>query len=126
MSYVKVSSYAKVSFNKVSYSGYKKKIADLFKSSKVVLDITHPNQKGLTSRTFEALRSGSKLITNNENCEMLGREYISRIFIVKNIENQQEALLEFMELKIPPLNAKQDHFLSIGRFVDQILENWND
>jgi hypothetical protein len=42
---------------------------------------------------------------------MLGREYISRIFIVKNIENQQEALLEFMELKIPPLNAKQDHFL---------------
>jgi hypothetical protein len=31
-----------------------------------------------------------------------------------------------MELKIPPLNAKQDHFLSIERFVDQILENWND
>ncbi|CAC9654247.1 hypothetical protein BCLUESOX_2168 [bacterium endosymbiont of Bathymodiolus sp. 5 South] len=114
-------------FNKVSYSGYKKEeIADLFKLSKAVLDITHPNQKGLTSRTFEALRSGSKLITNNENCEMLGREYISRIFIVKNIENQQEALLEFIELKIPPLNAKQDHFLSIERFVDQILENWND
>jgi hypothetical protein len=40
--------------------------------------------------------------------------------------NQQESLLEFIELKIPPLNAKQDHFLSIGRFVDQILENWND
>jgi hypothetical protein len=64
-------------FNKVSCSGYKKEeIADLFKSSKVVLDITHPNQKGLTSRTFEALSSGSKLITNNENCKMLGREYI--------------------------------------------------
>jgi hypothetical protein len=40
-------------FNKVSYSGYKKEeIADLFKSSKVVLDITHPNQKGLTSIFF--------------------------------------------------------------------------
>jgi len=114
-------------FNKVSYSGYKKEdVADLFKSSKVVIDITHPNQKGLTSRTFEALRSGSKLITNNENCKMLGREYMSRIFIIKNIENQHKALLEFIELKTPSLNDKQDHFLSIERFVDQVLGSWNE
>jgi hypothetical protein len=43
---------------------------------RTAIAITHPNQKGLTSRTFEALSSGSKLITNNENCKMLGREYI--------------------------------------------------
>ncbi|CAC9533661.1 hypothetical protein [uncultured Gammaproteobacteria bacterium] len=114
-------------FNKVSYLSYKKEeIADLFKSSRVVIDITHPNQKGLTSRTFEVLRSGSKLITNNENCKMLGSEYASRIFIMKDIDSQHKSLLEFIELDIPPLNAEQDYFLSIERFVDQILQNLDD
>jgi len=40
-------------------------VADIFRSSKVVIDINHPGQIGLTSRTFEALKSGAKLITTN-------------------------------------------------------------
>jgi hypothetical protein len=40
-------------------------ILELYKKTKVILDIHHPNQKGLTMRTFEALGAGKKLITTN-------------------------------------------------------------
>lgn len=42
-----------------------KEIAAIFASSRAVIDINHPGQAGLTSRTFETLASGSKLITTN-------------------------------------------------------------
>jgi hypothetical protein len=69
---------------KVSYSGYKKEeIADLFKSSKAVLDITHPNQKGLTSRTFEALRSGSKTVPQKDKSYFFSASLLGYIFSAK-------------------------------------------
>jgi len=37
----------------------------LFEKSKVILDIHHPSQSGLTMRTFEAIGAGKKLITTN-------------------------------------------------------------
>lgn len=40
-------------------------VASVLKSSKFVLDITHPAQNGLTSRTMEALAANCKLITTN-------------------------------------------------------------
>lgn len=43
------------------------KIVDFFRKSKVILDINHPNQYGLTMRTFECLGAKKKLITTNQN-----------------------------------------------------------
>lgn len=37
----------------------------VFLNSKVVIDVEHPNQTGLTSRTIEALGAGCKVITTN-------------------------------------------------------------
>jgi len=51
------------SFNPISQS----EIAKLISQSKVIIDIQHPNQSGLTNRTFEALGANKKLITTNEN-----------------------------------------------------------
>lgn len=45
----------------------KTKISNLFSMTKAVLDIEHPNQSGLTMRTFEVLASGKKLVTTNKN-----------------------------------------------------------
>jgi spore maturation protein CgeB len=42
-------------------------ITSYFRESKVILDINHPQQSGLTSRTFEALGAKRKLITTNKN-----------------------------------------------------------
>ena len=43
------------------------KIIDVFDNSKVVLDINHPSQFGLTMRTIECLGAAKKLITTNKN-----------------------------------------------------------
>lgn len=51
------------SFNAISQS----KIAEIISSSKVIIDIQHPGQSGLTNRTFEALGAHKKLITTNKN-----------------------------------------------------------
>lgn len=43
------------------------KIVEVFSKSKVILDINHPSQYGLTMRTFECLGAKKKLITTNKN-----------------------------------------------------------
>jgi hypothetical protein len=114
-------------FSKVSYDSFSKKdIANLFRESRAIVDLTHPNQNGLTSRTFEALRTGSKLVTNNKNCKLLEKEFPSRIFLLEKNNFQGEELLEFIYLDVEPLNKEQDRFLSIERFTDQLLESLND
>jgi len=40
-------------------------VNDIFMSSRVVLDITHPKQRGLTMRTLETLGASKKLVTTN-------------------------------------------------------------
>lgn len=42
-----------------------KELMDLYRRSKIVLDINHPKQTGLTMRTFETLGARRKLITTN-------------------------------------------------------------
>lgn len=40
-------------------------VNDIFMSSRIVLDITHPRQRGLTMRTLETLGASKKLLTTN-------------------------------------------------------------
>ena len=51
------------SFSPLSQS----EIINIFQNSRIVLDINHPLQFGLTSRTIETLGAKRKLITTNEN-----------------------------------------------------------
>ncbi|RST27503.1 glycosyltransferase family protein [Chryseobacterium lacus] len=53
--------YSLLSFKSLSTD----EIMKLYKQSKVILDINHTGQKGLTMRTFEAIGAGKKLITTN-------------------------------------------------------------
>lgn len=55
--------YKKLSSQKLSHM----QIVELYKKSNCILDINHPNQQGLTMRTFEALGAGKKLITTNRS-----------------------------------------------------------
>lgn len=52
----------KISFHSLGH----RHILEIYQNAKVVLDINHPAQKGLTMRTFEVLGAGRKLITTNE------------------------------------------------------------
>ena len=54
--------YRKLNFKSLSID----KIMEYYEESSIVLDINHPNQRGLTMRTFEALGAGKKIVTTNE------------------------------------------------------------
>ena len=53
--------YSKLSFKSLSEND----VINLYKKSKIILDINHPLQKGLTMRTIEAIGAKKKLITTN-------------------------------------------------------------
>ena len=54
--------------NDISYNSMNKdEIVNIIKNSKVVIDIHHPLQTGLTIRTLEILGAKRKLLTTNEN-----------------------------------------------------------
>jgi hypothetical protein len=66
-----------------------KEIKSLFRRSKVILDIQHTNQSGMTMRTLEALGARKKLITTNAfiaNADFYDPENIL-IFDRKNFSN---------------------------------------
>ena len=54
--------------NKLSFKSLTlDEVINLYKRSKVILDINHPDQTGLTMRTFESIGAGKKLITTNKD-----------------------------------------------------------
>jgi hypothetical protein len=43
------------------------RVSELFRASRIILDIEHPSQRGLTIRTIEAIGAQKKLITTNQD-----------------------------------------------------------
>lgn len=71
-------------------------------NTKIVVDIGHPNQKGLSLRPFEALGLKRKLLTNNPNIKNYDFYNENNIFIINDFEkiNIPKTFLEtpFQEL----------------------------
>jgi hypothetical protein len=58
--------FAATSWSEVSFAKLDKQdVADIFRSSRAVLDLQRDGQTGLTMRTFEVLASGAILVTGN-------------------------------------------------------------
>ena len=105
---------------KISTKGYSKdEVAKLFSSSKFVFDIQHNGQKGLTARTFEALRAGSLLITFNPTAHDLPDALRSRVLVIDEISDLNT--IDLHSFESIELDSESDYFLSIERFTDQLL-----
>ncbi|KMQ62310.1 hypothetical protein ACM40_08395 [Chryseobacterium sp. BLS98] len=100
--------YNKISFNSLSHH----EIVDIYKNTKVILDINHPGQDGLTMRTFETLGAGRKLITTNpkikkypfydsQNISIIEREAIKfdESFFRSDFKEMNSEIRESMSLK---------------------------
>lgn len=88
------------------------KIVSIFEQSKVIIDINHPLQSGLTSRTLESLGAKRKLITtngniinydfyNNENIYVFDRNspMLSKEFLSSNFQDLDDSVYERYSLK---------------------------
>lgn len=106
----------------VSTTGFtKKQIAALFARSKLVFDIQHPGQLGLTARTFEVLRTGSMLLTSNKLSLELPHGLAERVIVIHS-PGQLNDIDFSKDFTTAPLTAEQDYFLSIERFTDQLID----
>jgi hypothetical protein len=106
----------------VSTVGFsKQQIFELFTRSKFVFDLPHPDQVGLTARTFEALRAGRRLITFNRAAQsLLPAAFADRVFVIESAQDVHH--LDFTSpAPNPILSEADDYYLSLDRFVDQIL-----
>lgn len=91
----------------------KAKVAELFASSRYVLDIPHPGQAGLTARTFEALLSGARLLTANpEAVDLLPPSLRHRIERFASVPRAAD--------RLQPLTDNERYFLSLRRFGDEL------
>lgn len=106
----------------ISTKGYAKKdIFHLLASSRYVFDVQHAGQMGLTARTFEVLRAGARLVTLNARAlELLPPTLLERVRHVKDVEGLSEIDFRSHEPDVP-LTAEQDYYLSLDRFVDDLL-----
>jgi len=98
----------------------KKEIAFHYFRSKYVLDIHHPGQFGLTSRTFESLRSGAYLITSNPTYLLLPEVLKKRVIYVNDYGKLGTELSRHVPI-FSRLPKKMDYFLSLDRFVDDLI-----
>lgn len=109
--------------NEISTSFYsKERIAQSYFSSRVVVDVTHPMQTGLTSRTFEALRAGCLLVTSNRYAKKaVGPSLTERVFYYDSVDGLKKALFAAFDYEgSKELSEDQDYFLSLDRFVSEL------
>jgi hypothetical protein len=91
-----------------------------FKNSAAIVDIEHPNQIGLTMRTFEVLASGKKLLTTNKNILNHDFYHPSRICIVDRDNPQFD--MGFFEAQMVPLPASFYEKYSLKGWLLDILD----
>jgi hypothetical protein len=115
--------YGKLSFTSLAV----KDIVKLYEESLIVLDINHPNQKGLTMRVFEALGAGKKIITTNKEIQKYCFYNESNIFIIDR--NKIELTESFFKSEFVTIDQDLLQEMSItgwlsSIFIDNKKEYW--
>ena len=106
---------------KISFISLKhREIIDLYRKSKVILDINHPGQNGLTMRTFETLGAGRKLITTNATIVNYPFYNPNNILIIDR--NRPELSTRFFELKFQEIDDEVLFSMSLRGWLKDLFE----
>ncbi|WP_226064006.1 hypothetical protein [Kaistella polysaccharea] len=106
---------AKISFRSLKH----KEIVDIYKKSKVILDITHKGQNGLTMRTFETLGAGRKLITTNPEIKTYPFYDPQNIWVIERGNVQFDK--KFFETDFKEINDQLRQTMSLEGWVNEIF-----
>ena len=107
--------YKKISFKSLSTSD----IIDFYKKSRVILDINHPDQVGLTMRTFEAIGANKKIITTNE--QIKNYNFYNPINILIINRNSIQLNEEFFKTPYQKIEKDIYYNLSLDGWVKEIF-----
>lgn len=106
--------------NDISFSSLsKEKVINIIKQSKIIIDIHHPMQSGLTMRTIEILGAKRKLITTNHHIKEYDFYNPSNIFIVDRESLQLEK--KFIETNYEPIGEKIYEKYSLESWIKNIF-----
>src|SRR5690606_14327945 len=94
-------------------------IIEIYKKSKIILDINHPGQNGLTMRTFETLGAGRKLITTNQNIRLYPFFNPQNIYIIERDNIVLDEL--FFKTDFENLPAEILNSMSIKGWVEEVF-----
>ncbi len=109
-------------FNDVKFHPLsKEKTANYILNSKIIIDIQHPNQTGLTMRAIEILGMKKKLITTNKTIEQYDFFNKNNILVV---DREYPVLLEeFINLKYEEIDSNILNRYSLEGWIREIFEN---
>lgn len=96
-------------------------IADVTARSRVVIDIHHGGQNGLTMRTFEALSLGAIVLTTNDAAPRALPPQLRDRVVVLNLDDVAGSMREALARPREVLTDEMQHYLSANRFIDQII-----
>jgi hypothetical protein len=101
--------FSELSFKPLSRS----EVFDVIKRTKIIVDIEHPGQKGLTMRTIETLGGGRKLVTTNSSIS----DY--------DFFNERNACIIDRMTPLVPQGFKQSDYLSLNKVAERYsLKSW--
>jgi hypothetical protein len=94
---------------------------NVFMRSEIIVDIEHPMQKGLTSRTFEVLGVGKKLVTTNRDVVNYDFYKYGNIYVINRLD--PEIPEEFIERKFNPYPSNILNFYSVDGWLGEVLHD---
>jgi hypothetical protein len=98
----------------------KKDLIEIFSSSATIIDIQHPNQIGLTMRTFEVMGLGKKLITTNQDIMNYDFYQPENVYVIDRNEPYVDAQFLKTPFKEVPVETKYKY--SIENWLKSILQ----
>lgn len=100
----------------------KAQVQNIFFNSLGILDIEHPNQIGLTMRTFEAMGASKKLVTTNQQVREMDFFNPNNILVI-NRHNLEKIPNSFLETPYSPLAIDVYRKYSIKGWLEDILSH---
>jgi hypothetical protein len=107
--------YKKLNFKSLSID----EIITYYEDSLIILDINHPNQRGLTMRTFEALGAGKKIITTNKEIKKYSFYNSNNIFVIDRDNIELEKV--FFESNFNPIKEDILFEMSIIGWIKSVF-----
>jgi hypothetical protein len=112
--------FKKIPYKSVSWKSLtQKQTTNLVKSSRILIDIHHPEQSGLTMRTIESLGAHKKLITTNDDVKNHDFYCAENICVVDR--NNPEISLNFITTPYKPIDPTIYKKYSLKSWVQEIL-----
>ena len=116
----------KKEFRKISYKNVSFKsltgieVVKIFERSKIIIDIQHPNQTGLTMRAIEVLGAQKKLITTNSDIVNYDFYNPNNIFIFDR--DNPNMKLDFIGSEFVPVNETIYEKYTLNNWIKTIFE----